>query len=137
MKQVPIKRQKRHSSEDAEEARGFGRVFWLKAPPFVVNPRGILTHRVRHVTTHLRNLAAGGWTESHHSFSFLCGNCTTTKGESIDKYLTDDPPKDRMLCDRCEVIAARQSLPSGDKLAGRHVHRGVLKAHRTCCKGKK
>ncbi len=107
---------------------------WLKAPPFAVNKRGVLVHRVRHVTTHMR-YGSGGWAESHHSMHYLCGNGCCFELGSEDETLVSDPPKDRLLCEACERVAARQKLPTGDKLAGRHVHRGILKPHQTCCGG--
>ena len=103
---------------------------WTKAPPFVVNPRGVLVHRVRHVTTYLR-----GGKESHHAIQYLCGNCCTAELETISEVLVSDPPRDRLLCSFCEVRAGLFSLPTGDELAGRHVHRGVMVPRRVCCGG--
>lgn len=103
---------------------------WLQSPPFFLNPRGVLVHRVRHVQTYFR---AG--TETHHSVGYLCGNGCCFDLDSTDSRFYDDPPQDRLVCAFCEAAAARKGKPSADKLAGRHVHRGVLKAHRVCCKG--
>lgn len=101
---------------------------WVESPPFAVNPRGILTHRVRHVTA----IWAHGEL-SHFHADYLCMNGCNIDQFKIDEVLTDDPPKDRLLCERCETMAALQKLPSGDQLAGRHVHRGVLVPQQTCC----
>lgn len=102
---------------------------WTEAPPFAVNPRGVLTHRVRHVTMYLRD-----GKESHHSIHYLCGNGCNVSPDAVDDVLVSDPPEDRLLCDHCESIAARRELPSSDELVGRHVHRGVLVPRQTCCK---
>lgn len=101
---------------------------WQSAPPFVVNKRGVLTHRVRHVT------AIFYGDEVHHRHAdYLCGNGCNIDLEDIDTTLVFDPPKDRLLCSFCEAKAEREQLPNGDTLAGRHVHRGVLVARRVCC----
>lgn len=100
--------------------------------PFFLNPRGILVHRVRCVETFSRDSR-----ESHHAVGYLCGNgCTFELGNEDAKFF-DDPPKDRLVCAFCEAKAERMGQPSSDSLAGRHVHRGVLKAHRVCCEGSK
>lgn len=104
-------------------------VSWTKALPFFVNKRGKMTHRVRHVDTHNYR---GEF--SHHSVHYLCGNVSCFGGrKNADSYLTADPPADRLLCQGCEVVAARKQLPTADELAGRHVHRGVLVPKQTCC----
>lgn len=101
---------------------------WTQSPPFVVNHRGILTHRVRHVTTHFWN-----GKQSHYSVNYLCGNQCCVDLDLIAESLVSDPPSDRFLCESCERRAVREKKPSGDELAGRHVHRGVLVARQTCC----
>ena len=103
---------------------------WTKAPPFVANPRGVLLHRVRHVTTYLR-----GGKDSHHHVDYLCGNGCNVEVETISEVLVSDPPEDRLLCSFCELRARLFKLPSGDDLAGRHVHRGLLVPRRVCCGG--
>lgn len=137
MKWVDLKPHRKYLGRDAENdaARGFGHIVWLKGPPFYAPRRGVLTHRVRYILTHLRRGADGEWAETHHSVSYLCGNqnCFRTGDEPA---LCTDPPDDRFLCDACERRAERQKLPSGDKLAGRHVHRAILVPQQTCCGGK-
>lgn len=101
---------------------------WTKAPAFAVNSRGKLIHRVRHVTTIIWN-----GKESHYHADYLCGN-----GCNFDLYLAAetlvaDPPHDRLLCENCELRAKRERKLSGDTLARRHVHRGVLVPRQTCC----
>ncbi len=103
-------------------------VHWTEAEAFAANVRGVLTHRVRHVTTILR-----GGEKSHHHITYLCGNGCNVDLVSMSETLASDPPKDRLLCESCEVRAKRFKLPTGDDLAGRHVHRGVLVPQRTCC----
>jgi hypothetical protein len=106
-----------------------GMVTWRFAPAFCVNPRGILVHRVRHVTTIVRDDGL----ISHHHVDYLCTNGCNVDRSAIWDVFTSDPPRDRLLCEFCEAMAKRKSLPSGDSLAGRHVHRGVLVARRSCC----
>jgi len=141
VKTIPIEPSRSYRKWAANEAEinrllefGWGEYAWLKSPPFSVNPRGILVHRVRHVTTHIRHNA-----ESHHAVDHLCGNTcliSHARGNTVEEVLVSDPPKDRLLCAACEAVASRRELPNADRLAGRHVHRGRLKAYQTCCKGK-
>lgn len=98
---------------------------WERAPAFNVNPRGILIHRVKDGRTHLMPWG------NHNSITQWCGNGVSGEGVS----LTDDPPKDRLLCAYCEAKAVAAGEPTADQLAGRHVHIGALKAIRTCCRG--
>lgn len=102
---------------------------WTKSPPFVVNPRGKLIHRVRHVSTYIFD-----GKESHVHVTYLCGNGCNLELRSVNDALVSDPPDDMLLCSFCEDRAARAELPTGDELAGRHVHRGILVARQTCCK---
>lgn len=108
-----------------------GSFAWTKAPPFVANPRGVLIHRVRHVSTILY-----GKKEHHHHAEYLCGNGCNFDLDSVDDVLVADPPSDRLLCDACEARAVRKKLPTGDALAGRHVHRGILIPQQVCCQPK-
>lgn len=111
----------------------FGHIRWKKSPPFFANPRGILTHRVRSITTHLHNYHSYGKPDRHHHVDYCCGggaNSSTCEG------LTDEPPASRLLCERCEQLAIEAGLPSADELAGRHVHVGRVKPFRTCCRDK-
>ncbi len=101
---------------------------WRKSPAFAVNVRGILIHRVKHVVTIL-------WhgKESHYHVGYLCGNGCNVDLDNIEETLVADPPRNRLLCENCELRAKREKLPSGDKLAKRHVHRGILVPQQTCC----
>jgi hypothetical protein len=104
----------------------FNSTAWEQSPAFYVNHRGILTHRVRYVTTHWKNGEV-----SHYSVGYWCGNSNCFHDGSP---LVDEPPKERLLCLYCEVKATAAKQKGADKIAGRHVHRGVLKAHRVCCR---
>lgn len=107
------------------------RIAWKRAFPFAVNPRGILIHRVRDITTYC-------WdgVKSHHHVTYWCGNgcCFDLSGpRGPEEVLQASPPKDRLLCVYCEMRATIAKEKSADKLAGRHVHIGKLKAERVCC----
>lgn len=102
-----------------EDSR-FPVLHWKKALPFVVNPRGLMIHRVKGVRTHLTD-------DNRISTDYWCGNL----GQRCEFY--SDPPKERLLCERCEMLATNAGEPPSDELAGRHVHRGKLRAERTCC----
>lgn len=129
-KSIPLKRDRRFRKGERYGRDGNGYTEeWTFSPPFVVNPRGILTHRVRYV----RSLFWGDKL-SHHHADYLCGNGCNIDVDDIAEVLVSDPPADRLLCARCEAMAAREDLPSGDALARRHVHRGILVAQRICCR---
>ena len=100
---------------------------WTTANPFFINPRGILSHRVRSACT----IQYDG-KDHHHCVQYWCGNQTCFDLDQMDA-LVNDPPKDRLLCTVCESRATAAEEKPADKLAGRHVHLGVLKAHRVCC----
>lgn len=108
--------------------RRFGHIQWKKSPPFFVNPRGILIHRVRSLTTHLHR---GG--DSHEHVDYYCGSGANTRGA---EGFTSNPPKARLLCERCEEKAIEAGQQTADELTGRHVHVGRLRAFRTCCRDK-
>lgn len=98
---------------------------WKKSLPFHVNPRGILIHRVRSVTTM--------WVNSLRRWDvigYYCGNAVCGSGRD----LTDNPPASRLLCERCELAAELANQKSADELVGRHVHVGRVRPFRTCCK---
>lgn len=97
---------------------------WVKAPPFNVNPRGVLTHRVRSVATFIRDGEV-----SHYSVHYWCAN--GTNGDGVG--LVEKPPKDRLLCAHCERIAVEHGERTAEELTGRHVCIGVMKVHRLCC----
>ena len=96
-----------------------------KSLPFAVNPRGLLIHRVRHLTLHFSH---GRF--HHHSVNYWCGNC------AYDVELTSDPPTTRLLCVNCEANAVSHGEQPADVLAGRHVHIGKIRAVRVCCQEK-
>lgn len=101
-----------------------------KIKPFAVNPRGILTHRAKCVDTFYRD------GKPHHMHvDYWCGNGTCYDLDDELSVLVDKPPKDRLLCHYCEVKAIAAGQAKADKLAGRHVHVGVLRAIQLCCSG--
>lgn len=106
-----------------------GIVDWDRSKPFVVNPRGLLIHRVASVAS----VYHGNGSLSHVSVHYWCGNMCNIDKEIIHETLHDDPPKTRLLCEFCELKAASAKQKSADKLTGRHVHRGRLRAFQTCC----
>lgn len=123
---ISLKPTKRHKNDST--------VFrWTEAMPFFFNPRGILLHRVATVETMLSESGM----ERHHHCTYECGNgaCFEVGGE--DELFFENPPSDKLLCSRCEFVAVRRGERSASKIAGRHVHIGELRAHRTCCGGAK
>ena len=97
---------------------------WENTLPFNVNPRGMLIHRVRIGATH-----SASWGD-HDSVTYWCNNSAV--GEGVD--LTDDPPKNRLLCSHCEALAVAAGEPTAKQLTGRHIHIGVMKPVRMCCR---
>lgn len=98
---------------------------WSKVLPFNVNPRGKLIHRVRQGASHYLH---GRY--QHDSIHYWCEGQVCSSGMD----LTDNPPENRLLCVGCEKKAVAAGEKPADKLAGRHVHLGVLKPHRICCR---
>lgn len=111
-------------NEKADRSAVIQQRHWRQSAPFVLNPRGILIHRVRRASTLLRQ---GMF--SHHAATYWCGNGTTGKGLEF----VHEPPADRLVCARCEEVAIAAGKPSSSDLCGRHVCTGNLKAHRLCC----
>ena len=104
-----------------------GQFPWASCAPFVENSRGTLIHRPRSGSTY--NLHRTG---PHVGIHFWCGMVTSSDGKNLT-FLAF-PPEGRVLCERCEVAAVINGLPSADELAGRHVHKGRTIAIATCCK---
>lgn len=96
--------------------------------PFVQNTRGVLIHRPRYVNIYNLHKRA------HMGVVHLCGNGTTGPVSPVShiKFLAV-PPDNCVMCERCEYFAAIFRLPSANEIAGKHVHRGKLKAVITCC----
>lgn len=96
---------------------------WSSSLPFVENSRAPLIHRPRAITTHTL------FKKPHISILNFCGNVHT----GSDKFtFMSEPPEDSVLCERCEIAAVGAGLPSADSLAGRHVHKGGIRAYTTC-----
>lgn len=110
-----------------KDGEGGDWITWVRSAPFASNPRGILCHRVAHVTT-IRHHGE----DHHHHVTYLCLNGCNFDLGTADVVLVHDPGE-RLLCLRCEAVAASQKLPDADEIAGRHVHRGALRAFQTCC----
>lgn len=103
-------------------------VDWDEAQPFFVNPRGVLAHRPKAVTTH------GIYGEATHcSVEYWCGNQACFDLEMCEDVLVADPGE-RLLCVHCEAKATAAKEKPADKLARRHVHLGVLRPHKLCCR---
>ena len=93
--------------------------------PFLINPRASLIHRVRSV---VRFFYHGKF--SHESAQYWCGNIG--RGELVDL-----PPDGRLLCERCEKLAIKFGEKSASEIAGHHIHVGIMKPSRVCCKDAK
>ena len=106
----------------------FPQEFWKECAPFFVNPRGILTHRAKSVTTHTYR-----GEKSHHSVDYWCGSGCCFELGFESECLVECPPDDRLLCHHCEARATAKMQPKADKLIGRHIHTGKLTAYQTCC----
>lgn len=105
------------------------RIHWPTSQPFIVNPRAILIHRIRYGTSFRR--IDGTW--SHDTVETWCGNGFNSMGAVGSDIIVADPPKSKLLCARCELIAVQAGEKSADELTGRHVHIGRVRAFRTCC----
>jgi len=116
----PIRRHLEHRESEYSKTR-----MWTHTLPFNVNPRGVLIHRIKSGCTIIN-----GGKVSHDAIECWCNNMTNGEGVSP----TDKPPKDRLLCARCEAIAVEHGEPPASKLVGRHMHIGVMKPVRLCCR---
>jgi hypothetical protein len=95
-----------------------------ESEPFLLNDRGTLIHRIRRVTIH--KLFAESWFAVHTwCGASLCGV------ENL--HFLAEPPEDRLVCAVCEERVLMAKQPSSDELAGKHVHKGRMKAFKTCC----
>ena len=110
---------------DRKKNHRFG-IAWAESSPFVDNSLALLVHRPRYITTH----KIGEKYKSHIAVEALCGNSFT--GTKKFTFL-DAPPDNKLLCARCEEVAAKRNMPSAESLAGRHVHIGRLVAQQMCC----
>lgn len=119
---IKLHRGRLNRCSDYGESRS---IHWTKALPFVVNPRGKLVHRVRSGCSYRNDQK---W--SHDAVTFWCGNSCFVAFDA----LTDDPPRDRLLCAVCEARAIAAGEPTAEQLAGRHVCTGQLKVSRLCCR---
>lgn len=96
---------------------------WKKAAPFAMSTMGVLFHRVHNVTTFYKN----DHSPRNDHVDYWCSNSTN------DPLFFDAPPKDRLLCARCEAAAVAAGEPTAATIAGCHVHIGELRAQRLCC----
>lgn len=117
---IQLKKPDKKSSSDNCQV-----IQWSKALPFFKNSRGLLIHRVESVTTYVYPH------RSHIAVTYLCNNSTTSEGEFLAV-----PPKDRLVCESCELMAKRKRKPSADELVGHHVHIGHIRVERSCCRDK-
>ena len=113
--------------EKRKDQRGNPHILpWASCLPFVENSRGILIHRPRSAATYTMHK------KPHIVISFWCG--MHVSGGKNFTFLPK-PPECRIVCQRCEELAVAAGLPSADALAGKHVHKGGVKAYRSCCAG--
>ncbi len=93
-----------------------------RGPAFFIAETGYLIHR----TSRAGDILYSG--KPHHEYAHaVCGMQTTSP------VFHSDPPRDRLLCERCELLAKLQQLPSAERITGRHVHVGRIFVKQTCC----
>lgn len=116
----------RRIAEGASVAEGIE--LWDRSEPFAMSEVGILVHRVRYGMT-VRYTKYGPWgKDHHHAITFWCGNSTT------NPVMLYDIPGGRMVCARCEAIAAAKAArgPNGKPqkraadIVGHSVNLGAL-----------
>lgn len=100
-------------------------VYWTECLPFVENKRGVLIHRPVQVSMH-----KCGKRPVHLGVHYWCGAVAT--GRDNFTFLSK-PPNGKLVCTHCEAKAVAAGELTADKLVGRHVHRGRVKAVRACC----
>jgi len=88
--------------------------------PFVENSRAVLVHRVRHIEQHKL-----GDRRPHLAIKMWCGNTQC----GMEKFtFHDDPPKDKLVCQRCEFEAVAAGKPNSADLANRPINTGKTEA---------
>lgn len=105
-----------------DERFEYRRIDWKESLPFVVNPRGLLTHRVKWAATQFTG------DESHTAIGYWCGN----QGNRLCDFV-EVPPQERLVCARCEEMAVAAGEPTSEQIAGRHACMGELRVKRLCC----
>lgn len=98
---------------------------WAESEPFLHNPRGYLTHRVRAVQS-----IVGHKGKIHFVADMWCNGTVCFKDKD---QLVSTPPEGRLVCARCEAKAVEKGEMTSDQLAGQHVHKGVMRPVKTCC----
>lgn len=94
--------------------------------PFFVGERNVLAHRVKSLY-----LLSPSWAnEPWFIVEYWCESSGRTY--DIETAIFADPG-DRILCARCEAAAVAHGEKAADKLCGRHVHIGGLRAIQFCC----
>ena len=100
---------------------------WNSCLPFLENSRGVLIHRPRSVAT----VAKSAISKTPYMVATMwCGNSMCNSGNWT---FLEVPPSNKIVCARCEEMAIQSGLPTSDELAGKHVHKGGVKAFVTCC----
>ena len=101
-----------------------------ESEPFIVNPRGRLTHRVRSVSTRIVDGVI-----KHYTAMFWCAG--QVRFYEPSDSLVAIPPENRLVCERCEFAALRMKEKTTDELAGKHIHKGRLVIQQSCCQESK
>lgn len=98
-----------------------------EGPAFAINSRGVLVHRIRKC----KDLIFVDSNElSHSHVTYFCGGGANDSGNIT---YTDEIPKGRVLCARCEAVALTENEKSAEAITKkRHVCKGGVRVFRTC-----
>lgn len=99
---------------------------WTSCKPFVENSKAVLIHRPRRVSMH----RISDKYRTHLAVEMWCGSTQT--GTKKFTFL-DAPPREAIVCARCEMKAIGAGMPSSSQLVGGHVHLGGVIAVKHCC----
>ena len=101
----------------------------LESEPFVENTRGRLIHRVRRARYNPENPYLGG------RLLVVDYWCKASASGHDELSFHAIPPEGKFVCGICEARSTMAGQPESDTVAGKHVHKGRVKAVRTCCNG--
>ena len=105
----------------------YEQIHYMESLPFLVNPRGVLAHRVKSLFSLQWKKTGQLW----YIVEYWCYSYANIDATVIDEALVDDP-RPRLVCARCETAAIDSHMPLSSELVGEHVCVGGVRAINLC-----